>query len=43
MRAILFNLPLLHAAVAIEEDSLNYDAVMRAYKFEKLLKIKIHT
>ena len=40
---MLFNLPLPYNAITIEEDSLNYDTVMRAYKFEKLLKIKIHT
>ena len=31
-RAMLFNLPLLYAAVAIEEDRLNYDTVMRMFK-----------
>ena len=31
-RAMLFNLPLLYAAVAIEEDGLNYDTVMRTFK-----------
>ena len=29
---MLFNLPLLYAAVAIEEDRVNYDAVMRTFK-----------
>ena len=35
---MLFNLYLLYTAVAIEEDSLNYDAVIRALKI--LLPLK---
>ena len=27
-----FNLPLLYTSVAIKEDSINYDAMMRAFK-----------
>ena len=38
MRTILFILPLFYAAVAIKEDSLDYDDMMRA--FRSLLTLK---